>query len=600
MKLTTIKLLLLLTTLLLLVSCGGAGGGSGTPEDVDGDGVSNEQDAFPTDPTETNDIDGDGIGDNADTDADGNGILDELERDRDGDGVANDIDAFPDDPSETSDLDGDGIGDNSDADRDGDNFSNTDEDAADTNPDDASDFPDTVAPVVTLNSTASVTTDESLYTVRGRVVDTEQPYSGIDTIQIVSDRFSGTHFTGTYDSVTSEFSIEVPLQTRTNILTIVARDNSANESQISLTIERTAPFYFQNVTPINGAIVDADSVTIQGEILTELALADIIFRINSSRVNLVPTATVNVFSFSFPDFPLVLGANTIEFSLQSTTGTNRQNWLINNIPEDERDIAPPSITLRSPSSGATINQDSFRVAALVESSAGPLSVNFNGKQVVDPTDNIVRYDLSELVQFNSSESTSITIEAIDNLGRTANLSTSFNNDSQAPIVTLDNNLQIAPASNSVTQSPYRLTGTVSDDNLSSLLFNYQSVSLLPSGDQNTFTFFVDIPIAIGEILPINIGAFDSSGNSTAVEYVLENTATAEITAVLPTENTNFVSSGDPIPLQIVARGTNLAGGETVVAYPANSNNPTQLDINGTLASGSINLPPTTGEQDIII
>jgi hypothetical protein len=57
--------------------------------DSDGDGVPDNEDEFPNDPTEWVDSDGDGVGDNGD--------------------------AFPNDPSETSDSDGDGVGDNSDA-----------------------------------------------------------------------------------------------------------------------------------------------------------------------------------------------------------------------------------------------------------------------------------------------------------------------------------------------------------------------------------------------------------------------------------------------------------------------------------------------------
>ena len=34
--------------------------------DIDGDGVTNDVDAFPTDPSETADLDGDGVGNNAD------------------------------------------------------------------------------------------------------------------------------------------------------------------------------------------------------------------------------------------------------------------------------------------------------------------------------------------------------------------------------------------------------------------------------------------------------------------------------------------------------------------------------------------------------
>jgi hypothetical protein len=72
----------------------GAGTGSFTgqlanPEpDADGDGVADNVDAFPNDPSESVDTDGDNVGDNAD--------------------------AFPNDATETVDTDGDNVGDNSD------------------------------------------------------------------------------------------------------------------------------------------------------------------------------------------------------------------------------------------------------------------------------------------------------------------------------------------------------------------------------------------------------------------------------------------------------------------------------------------------------
>jgi hypothetical protein len=50
-----------------------------TVEDSDGDGVSDNQDAFPTDPNEFLDTDGDGVGNNADTDDDNDGMPDTWE-----------------------------------------------------------------------------------------------------------------------------------------------------------------------------------------------------------------------------------------------------------------------------------------------------------------------------------------------------------------------------------------------------------------------------------------------------------------------------------------------------------------------------------------
>jgi hypothetical protein len=70
--------------------------------DRDGDGVPNDEDAFPDNPEWTTDTDNDGIGDADDPDDDGDGVEDEQ-------------DAFPKDPDEQSDTDGDGVGDEKDA-----------------------------------------------------------------------------------------------------------------------------------------------------------------------------------------------------------------------------------------------------------------------------------------------------------------------------------------------------------------------------------------------------------------------------------------------------------------------------------------------------
>ena len=86
-----------------------------TPVDSDGDGVPDDEDAFPNDPQESADADGDGVGDNADTDDDNDGVEDGADdcpataegaavdaagcsaeqRDSDGDGVSDADDACP-------------------------------------------------------------------------------------------------------------------------------------------------------------------------------------------------------------------------------------------------------------------------------------------------------------------------------------------------------------------------------------------------------------------------------------------------------------------------------------------------------------------------
>ena len=84
-----------------------SGSDNGEGDDSDGDGVSDADDEFPSDPNESVDTDQDGIGNNADTDDDGDDVPDTL-------------DTFPLDPDETVDTDGDGIGNNADDDDDND------------------------------------------------------------------------------------------------------------------------------------------------------------------------------------------------------------------------------------------------------------------------------------------------------------------------------------------------------------------------------------------------------------------------------------------------------------------------------------------------
>ena len=91
------------------------------PLDTDNDGVSDSNDVFPNDPTETSDFDGDGIGDNADPDDDN-------------DGVADVSDALPFDATESVDTDDDGIGNNADTDDDNDGLSDAEEGELGTDP----------------------------------------------------------------------------------------------------------------------------------------------------------------------------------------------------------------------------------------------------------------------------------------------------------------------------------------------------------------------------------------------------------------------------------------------------------------------------------
>ena len=89
-------------------------------QDTDEDGVPDDRDAFPEDPSESLDTDSDGVGNNQDDDDDGDGIPDSKDgfalisldgrTDTDGDGFPDDCDAGCLETGMTSDADDDNDG----------------------------------------------------------------------------------------------------------------------------------------------------------------------------------------------------------------------------------------------------------------------------------------------------------------------------------------------------------------------------------------------------------------------------------------------------------------------------------------------------------
>ena len=601
--------------------------GDNADPDRDGDGVENDSDAFPDDATENSDLDQDGIGDNVDTDRDGDGVVNEddtfpddgtesndldedgigdnADPDRDGDGVEDEDDAFPDDATESSDLDQDGIGDNVDPDRDGDGVANDIEEDQGTNPNDPNDYPDTVAPELQLIDTEAVIIDAIVYNVRGTAIDPEQPNSGVDTILITSEQYVGISFSGTYDAASGEFSIEVPLKLGINQLLIKAIDLSGNTSEKTLQVTRISPPQIVNVTPVSGTIVEQDTAIIRGEIHTAQPLDSLSLRINDSQVTPEPTDQDGVYVFFAPIQSLGFGSNIVQLRLVSPDGSAARDVQLNYVPEGAEDIPAPTISIASPAEGQLLNQDSFRLSAEIVSSAGPLMITLNGQEIVNTSEGLVFYNLNELLSFpDGQDELAVTVEAIDSLDKVTTLNAVFRRDTSLPVIVLNENFTAAPQNNQITQTPLQLSGTVSDNNLSSLLINGQAVSLEPTDDDTTYNFKVSINIDATQTQAINFQAFDRSGNQTQIEYLFENTSTAAINALLPVVGTELMSSGQPLQLQVAARVEGLETNQTVFAYISSDTSSgsaaqaIELSLNGTLAGGSLEVPEASGDYTI--
>lgn len=146
------------------------GTGNNKDRDNDNDEIEDTADAFPFDSSESLDTDSDKTGNNTDLDDDNDTLLDTdeilagtdpLKADTDDDKVPDNEDAFPLDPSETEDFDKDGIGNNKDADDDNDGLAD---------PDDRND--ENKGPIITTNEIPeNITVGEEIVLEAGKSSD---------------------------------------------------------------------------------------------------------------------------------------------------------------------------------------------------------------------------------------------------------------------------------------------------------------------------------------------------------------------------------------------------------------------------------------------
>jgi subtilase family protein/Big-like domain-containing protein/cadherin-like protein/FG-GAP repeat protein len=218
--------------------------------DTDGDGVTDDLDDLPLDPTETVDTDGDGVGNNTDTDDDNDGVIDVN-------------DAFPLDPTETVDTDGDTVGNNADTDDDDDGVLDI-HDA----------FPlDPIESVDTDNDGIGNNTDNCINFVNPTQVDSDN-----DGLGDACDNLAPSLITNTF------LDIEQGVTEVITSLHLAASDTDDAPSELSYTI--TTP-------PEHGFL---EYVDVPGIEIYNFTQADI----NSNRVRYVQNGSLPSQSVNFP------------------------------------------------------------------------------------------------------------------------------------------------------------------------------------------------------------------------------------------------------------------------------------------------------------
>jgi hypothetical protein len=571
----------------------GDGVGDNADPDRDGDGISNEhEEQLGTNPNDAG---------SKPADLDGDGLPDSLDDDRDGDGVANDQDAFPDNVSESKDLDGDGIGDNADTDRDGDGVSNEEEVAAGTNPDDANDFPDRVAPVVSVDGPDFISVNEDSLNLSGSVSDSG---SGVDRLEFSSDRFPGARFAVSVQA--AQWTATVPLLEGTNLLTLFAFDKAGNMAQLTRSVERqplASDIGLRIDYPQSGAVLTDASLVVRGLLRSDQPAQRLEVLVNGQAATLSPTAQVTEFNFQSTALNLQPGPNTLSIQAWVEQRSIQRSVLVTYQPP-QTSFAPPRFDNLSPANGSLLPGDSFLLSGQVFAEGGLQQVTLNGRSLALREPGTQLLDLRENLSIPSGQpSFSAELVARDNSGKETRQSLSWQLDQQAPQIILDTPLLELPAQNRVSEQPYPIKGAVRENNLASFQINGQDVTLQPGAQAGEFRFASQVALPLGQPVSLTLEARDQAGNQLRREYSLELSGQAAINWVLPTEGTELLNLGEPISLQVAARIEDLSGQlvPRVFLLSSNGDSLASASLLGdtTLKSATLQIPPQSGQYRLL-
>ena len=595
-------------------------------DDRDGDGYTNEDDAFPDNTTEWSDLDKDGIGDNSDPDRDGDGISnaheeqlgfdpndskntppdldndglpDALDADRDGDGINNGVDLFPDDANEWADLDGDGIGDNNDTDRDGDGFSNEEEVKEGTDPEDASDYPDQVPPVITLNGPDTISTEEDLANLGGTVTD--EGY-GVEKLWIMTDRYPGTEFAVLINE--AQWTAAVPLEEGSNGITLHARDKAGNTSQKNISVERENPDNPIGLTisyPQQNSRMSDNGVVVRGQARSDRPANTMTVTVAGENAVLSNTSQVRIFEFESPRIMLDEGVNSLPVVLTVDGESIQRNVIIIHEPV-QPELAPPRIRILSPVSGTQLSEDSFVLIAEIEAEGGIDQVALNNQTILSPGETLHSRLIREPVSFNGSEELTLTLTATDKQGRSESETMTYAQDVVAPILRLDQVLIPLPGVNRLAEQPFPVTGTVIDRNLSSFSINGNPVSLTPVGDGSGYRFSAAVGVSAASPSPLRLEARDQAGQLTVQEYSLQLSTALTLTRILPADGLRLLG-GESQSLQVGVQLDGFSQGVTVSARLLADDvekSHVVLSGDGAIRSGNLTVPRETGLYELLI
>ena len=440
---------------------------------------------------------------------------------------------------------------------------------------------DTTAPVVTIDQPSQSETAEEVARISGTARDAQ---SDLARLVARSNRYPGVDF-AVEQGDSGRYTAELALQPGDNLITVIATDRSGNTGSASVTIKRNASAKptVRILSPADGTRIEDTKVDVVVEVSSSAGPDQlrVVFR---NQAHFPEQASADGrYSFSFPNAQLSPGVNTLTASAMTPGGNGQASvHVVQGKKDEDPKGLPPQIRLHYPGANRTMTTPNVNLSGEVEVSVPPAAMTLDGAPVTLTRRGATLYGFSAGVTLSGEHS--FTLRATDGDGQAATQNVRLSFDDAAPQLMLDE-LQPAPAINTVRERPYRLTGTATDAHLSGVSVNGDGLLLRPLGE-NRYAFEWNASLPTGQDLNVLAIAWDTAGRETRQNYILRADATAVMEVLQPLEGAEVAVPQLPGTINVMVR----ALAEEVAEIKAGiGNTDTSLGRDGVVFGGALPL-----------
>ncbi len=459
---------------------------------------------------------------------------------------------------------------------------------------------DTTPPAVSINGENPRSIDADTISLAGTIND----LGTIENAYMTNDRFSGQEF-GILLASNNSYTAQMPLQRGSNIVTIFATDAAGNTGLASVTVNRSIPLVPEIIlgAPVSGSVVYTNTISVQGTVFTSLPADQI--RINLATRDYFPSTTSpsGSYSFSFDNVQLVEGFNELTVRAHTSAGVAVASTVVSysTTPPVQDETQSPEIDITSPTVDNVAGGDRITVTGNIAGES-PVSVTINGQEVdltgPDQTGGSFSFPV-DLTSCVSGEAV-LTIVVVDQAGNSTTETLTIICDQTSPAINITSPTLSAPSvTNTITETPFEIRGTVTDDNLGGIAINGQTIGVSPTATVGTYEFLAALNLPEGTGQTLLIEAWDQAGNNSSQDYLIDVILPVGIEIITPTNNSEFSANPLGTQIAIVARFTGLGAGQTVTAA-VNDGGQTPMTMDGNVGTALVVTNITDGQHQIVI